>query len=139
MSFLWRMCHNILPCPTRLFRLQMQNVRSDQCTHCDLQAVGDLAHCLILCPYNNGVGEFLLNKLSLLIPNISPTQVVHLDLDVQDKQLPLLYLPGTILQEIWTYRKEKKPCHLISIQATLEASINILRKSRHNAAVYLLE
>ena len=138
MSFLWRMCHNILPCPTRLFRLQMQNIRSDQCTHCDLQAVGDLAHCLILCPYNNGAGEFLLNKLSVLIPNLSPAQVVHLDLDVRDKQLPLLYLTGTILQEIWTCRKENKPCHLNSIRATLEASINILRKSRHNTAVDIL-
>ena len=138
MSFLWRMCHNILPCQSRLFRLKMPNVRSDQCTHCDLQAVGDLTHCLLNCPYNNGVDQFLLNQLSPLIPNLSPSQVVRLDLDVRDKQLPIVFLTGTILQEIWACRKERRPCHLYSIRATLEAGINILRKSRHNAAAEIL-
>ena len=134
LSFFWLMVNNILPCPSRLFRLQMPNTKSDLCTLCDMQVVGDLTHCLLQCPYNGGASQFLLSKLSVLNPNVLPQQVVHLHLTVDDQQLPLMYLSGTILSQIWMCRKEKRPCHLHSIRATLEASINILRKSRFKAA-----
>ena len=68
------------------------------------------------------------------VPNIQPEQVVHLDLNPDDQQLPLVFLIASILSQIWTCRKEKKACNLHTIRATLEASINILRKSRHKAA-----
>ena len=138
MTFLWQMNHNILPCPARLFRLKMPNARTDLCTLCDQNRVGDLTHCLLQCPYNDSAGQFLLDKLSVHIPNLLPHQVVHLDLNVGDKQLPLVFLSASVLSEIWACRKNKKPCHLVSIRATLEASINILRKSRHKAAAEIL-
>ena len=138
MSFLWKMVHNLLPCPVRFFRLQMPNTKSNLCNLCDQKRVGDLVHCLLQCPYNGGADQFLMNKLSLHVPNLLPQQVVHLDFKVDDQQLPLMYLTGTVLSQIWTCRKEKRPCHLHSIRAALEANINILRKSRHREAAETL-
>ena len=134
LSFLWRMVHDLLPSPVRLFRLKMPNTKSDLCNLCDQNKVGDLNHCLFQCPYNDGAGQFLLSKLSLHIPNLLPQKVVQLNLDVDDQQLPLVYLTATILSQIWTCRKEKRPCHLHSIRAALEAGVSILRKSRHKSA-----
>ena len=138
LAFLWKMIHNILPCPSRLFRLQMPNTTSDTCNLCDQGSAGDLSHCLLLCPYNDGAGQFLLNTLSQHVPNLHPQDVVHLNLNTGDKQLPLVYMRATILSQIWSCRIEKKPCLLYSIRATLEAGINILRKSRHSEAADVL-
>ena len=79
-----------------------------------------------------------MKKLSVHMPNLQPHQVVHLDLNVGDKQLPLIFLTAAVLTEVWACRKEKKPCRLFAIRAGLEASINILRKSRHKAAAEIL-
>ena len=134
LSFLWQTTHNLLPCPTRLYRLQMPNIRSDLCTLCDQKQIGNLSHCLLQCPYNDGAGQFLLSKLSKHIPNLLQHQVVLLDLNVGDCQLPLVFLCALILQQVLMCRKEKKPVHLLIIRATLEASIIILRKSRFKSA-----
>ena len=107
MTFLWQMCHNLLPTPARLFRLKMPNIRSDLCNLCDHSRVGDLTHCLLQCPYNDGAGQFLLSKLSVHLPHVLPEQVVHLDLDVTDHKIPLIFLTATVLSEIWALRKEK--------------------------------
>ena len=135
LTFLWRMMHDLLPCQTRLFRMRMPNVNSDICTLCNSNVIGDLSHSLLMCNYNGGAGQFLLDKLHHVLPNLLPSQVVLLDLDVdKDKQLPLVYLIATVLSQVWECRKDKKPCHLQSIRAVLEAGVNILRKSRHSKA-----
>ena len=139
LSFLWRMAHDLLPCQARLFRLKMPNTKSDICTLCDLNQIGDLTHSLMLCTYNGGAGQFLLDKLHHVIPHLLPHQVPLLDLDVdQDNRLPLVYLTASVLSQVWDNRKEKKPCHLSTIRATLEAGVNIMRKSRHNKAALIL-
>ena len=139
LSFLWRMMHDRLPSQARLFRLNMPNINSDICSLCDRNLVGNLTHSLLLCPYNDGAGQFLLSKLQHLIPNLLPQQVVLLDLDVdEDHRLPLVYTIACVLSQIWECRKEKKPCHLNNIRAALEAGINIMRKSRHNQAAQKL-
>ena len=46
---------------------------------------------------------------------------------------------ASILSEIWDCRKVKKPCPLHSIRATLEAGINILRKSRYQKSASNLD
>ena len=139
LTFLWRMLHNLLPCQTRLFRLSMPNITSNICTLCDENQVGDLTHSLMLCSFNEGAGQFLLTLLQNHIPSLQPGQVVLLDLDVQeDHQLPLVFLTASVLYQVWTFRKEKRPCHLASIRAALEASVNIMRKSRHGEAAQKL-
>ena len=70
----------------------MPNTISEICTLCNLNQAGNLTHSL-LCPYNNGVGLFLVEKLSQYIPNLLPEQVVLLDLAVdKEHQLPFTFL-----------------------------------------------
>ena len=89
----------------------------------------------MLCSFNDGAGQFLLDLLHGHSPALQPNQVVLLDLDVQGElQLPLVYLIASVLSQVWTFRKEKRPCHLASIRAALEAGVNIMRKSRHSKA-----
>ena len=135
LSFLWKMIHNLLPCQTRLLRLNMPNITSNICTLCDENQVGDLKHSLMLCPFNGGAGQFLLRILQDHQPSLLPQQVVLLDLDVQGElQLPLVFLTSSILSQVWSCRMEKRPCHLATIRAALEASVNIMRRSRHSRA-----
>ena len=126
------MVHDILPCQSRLYRLRMPNAIFELCTHCDSAQVGDATHSLVLCSYNGGAGHFLLDKLHHVLPHLQPHQVVKLDFDVeQDLQLPLVFLIASVLSQVWECRIQKKPCHLFTTRATLEAGVNILRKSRH--------
>ena len=139
LTFIWRMMHDLLPSQVRLFRLKMPRIISDTCSLCHQNLVGNLTHSLLLCPYNDGAGNFLLDKLHQVIPNLLPHQVILLDFDVdQDQQLPAMFMIASILSQIWECRKEKKPCHLNTIRATLEAGVNIMRKSRHHKAAQKL-
>ena len=132
LTFLWQMVHDLLPCQSRLYRLRMPNTVSEICTLCNSAQVGDLTHSLVMCSYNGGAGNFLVDKLHHVLPHVQPHQVVQLDFDVeQDLQLPLVFLTSSVLSQVWECRKQKKPCHLFTIRATLEAGVNILRKSRH--------
>ena len=135
LTFLWRMLHDLLPTQARLFRLKMPNANSNQCSLCDLNAVGDLTHSLLVCPYNGGAGQFLISKLLQVLPSVLPHQVVLLDFDVdKTNQLPILFLTASILSQVWECRKDKKSCKLSTIRAVLEAGVCITRKSRHSEA-----
>ena len=82
----------------------------------------------------------MLEKLSDYVPNLTPQKLVLLDLDVSDDlHLPAVFLISSVLSEIWESRKYKKPCHLNSIRAALEAGINILRKSRFHKSARKLD
>ena len=110
-------------------------MNSDICTLCNSIVIGDPSHSLLMCNYNGGTGQFLLDKHVLhVLPNLLRSQFVLLDLVDKDKQLPLVYLIASVLSQVWECRKQKKPCHLLSIRAVLEAGVNILRKSRHSKA-----
>ena len=111
------------------------NITSDICTHRNQNSVGNLNHSLLYCNFNDGAGQYLLDTLSAFVPNLHPDQVTLLNIDVtEDVKLPAVYLIAAILSEVWICRKEKRPCHLNSIRASLEAGINIMRKSRHREA-----
>ena len=136
MAFLWRLIHDLLPSPVRLFKLKM--VSSHLCTLCDLEAVGDLQHCLLECPYNNGVGQFVFNILSRCVDGLSQKKIIKLDLNIEGDKLPVVLFIANVLFEIWCCRREKKMVCLHSIKANLEAKVNILRKSRHRSAAETL-
>ena len=140
-EFLWKMLHNLLPTRARLFRLQMQNIPNDKCDLCNASETADLTHTLITCSYNSEVANWLMRALLLHVPTLQPKQVVLLQLgDVQDSlHLPLVWLIANTLALTWDYRKEKKRLSLHVIRSTLEARINILRKTRLNNAVNTLE
>ena len=140
LTFIWRMIHDLLPTQARLFRLKMSNTNSNTCNLCTQNSVDTLSHALVLCPYNGGAGSFVLEKLSDYVPNLTPQKLVLLDLDVSDDlHLPAVFLISSVLSEIWESRKYKKPCHLNSIRAALEAGINILRKSRFHKSARKLD
>ena len=48
----------------------MPNAKSDLCSLCDLKEVGDLMHC----PYNRGAGQFLIDKVHQVLPNVHHTR-----------------------------------------------------------------
>jgi hypothetical protein len=77
LTFLWRMLHNILPCQSRLFRMRMPNINSDIWTHCNHNALGNLNQSLLQCSFNDGAGQYLLDKLSSFVPNLQPDQVLQ--------------------------------------------------------------
>ena len=140
LTFIWRMVHDLLPSQVRLFRLGMPNISTDICSHCNNNMLGNLTHSLMLCPYNDGAGQFLLSKLNPHIQHLTPEKVLLLDFEVaKEYQLPVMFLVATVLSDIWDCRKHKKPCHLHTIRAALEAGINILRKSRNFKAAITLD
>ena len=130
-SFLWRMTHNLLPIPTRLHRMKMANANTDLCTLCDEKSVGDLHHCLLKCSFNKDASLFLIQEVSKHAQIHSDESLIFLDIDAGQEQLSVTFLIGHILSHIWRFRQEKKKCSLKAIRASLEASVNILRKSRH--------
>ena len=140
LTFIWRMVHDLLPTQARLHRLGMPNINSSICSLCNKNMVGNLTHSLLLCPFNDGAGHYLIEKLSSYILQLTPEQVILLNFDVsQEHQLPVLFMITSILSEIWDCRKAKKPCHLLSIRAALEAGINNLMKSRYSKSASTLD
>ena len=129
------MIHNLLPNQARLYRMGI--VATPNCEFCPDDTPDTLTHSLLTCPQVSAPGSFLLSVLKFEIPNIRPEQVVLLDFNVNEN-LPLVYLSASVLSQVWTSKKEKKSCNLHSIRATLEAGIQILRKSRfQNSAIKL--
>ena len=62
-SFLWRMINNLLPVPSRLYRMKMANATTDLCTLCNEGRVGDLNHCLLKCSFNREASLFLVKEV----------------------------------------------------------------------------
>ena len=138
-SFLWRMINNLLPVPTRLYRMKMANATTDLCTLCNEGRVGDLNHCLLKCSFNREASLFLIQEVSKLAKVNSDDCFIYLDVDAGQEQFAVTFLIGHILSSIWRCRQEKKKCSIISVRASLEASINILRKSRHAGMIGALQ
>ena len=140
-TFLWRMLHNILPTQARLFHLRIRNTPTPNCLLCDTAEPADLTHSLLTCPVNAEVYRWLMRVLHHHIPHLQPEQVVLLDVGPLDETLclPIVWLIGNTLSLIWDDRREKKHPRLHKTRSTLEAKINILRKSRFSASVPTIE
>ena len=130
-SFLWRLLHRVLPTLDRVNRMTPNT--SPICKLCPDQCIEDLPHALLSCSFNSEVSKALMDILSNSQPNISRSQVLTLNFDV-DKQmeLPLVWLTSYILQKIWDSRKEKKRCDLVRVRSDLEAKVSLLRETRHS-------
>ena len=78
--------------------------------------------------------------LHVHLPDVQPKQVVLLDLGAVDEslELPLVWLIANTLSLVWENRREKKKPTLHKVRSTLEAKINILRKTRFKNATALL-
>ena len=139
-SFLWLMFHNILPTKERLFRMNMPNITSPTCDLCNLNTPDSLKHALLLCNYNNSAGTFLTDCMKLLSPNLQTEQLLQFNFEIpQEQRLPAMYIFSSVLSQIWSCRKSRKVCSMPLIRASLEAGVQILRKSRHEKASIKLE
>ena len=75
------------------------------------------------------------------ITALQPKQVVLLDLGPLDEslRLPLVWLISSTLSLVWEARRENKRPTLHKIRSSLEAKVNILRKTRFINAVTIIE
>ena len=132
-SVLFRMLHNLLSTQERL--------HNPLCTLCTKEVCSDQMHALVHCPFNNGLGFWLIRCLRQIIPQLQPVQLIKLDFGSQmssHQVLPVIWLSAKTLQEIWMARVSKKNPTLTTTRAALEVHIILLRKTRHNtAAIYL--
>ena len=133
------MVHNIPPTQERLHRL-LRNVDSPTCTLCHSQDTCNLSHALFTCSHNSEVGQWLLHIIRRHLPRTAPQQVVLLDLNLDEHlRLPIIWLVAKTLSNIFSSRMDKKACTLFNTRATLEASIMLLRKTRHRKAAETLQ
>ena len=139
-SFLWLLFHNILPTRERLHHLNMPNITNPLCDLCNLNTTETLHHALLQCPNNSSSGNFLLNCMQVISPALQSEQILLFNFDIQqDMKLPVMYIFSSILFQTWSCRKARRPCNMPSIRATLEAGVQILRKSRHQKASEKIE
>ena len=140
-SFLWKMVNNLLPTQSRPFRLKIKNTLSDLCSRCNRGESDDLTHALITCSINTETSTWLMSILQTHIAALQPKQVVLLDLGPLDEslRLPLVWLISSTLSLVWEARRENKRPILHKIRSSLEAKVNILRKTRFTNAVAIIE
>ena len=137
-SFLWLLFHNILPTKERLFRMQMSP--SSLCDLCQMNRVDCLQHALLECPFNDSTGAFLLRCLQTVAPNLAADQVFSFNFPMDKAlNLPIMYIFSSFLYQVWACRLSKRTCNQANIRATMEAGIQIIRKSRYLASAYKIE
>ena len=91
------------------------------------------------CSFNREVSSTLMNTLSNYQPNLTQTDVLTLNLEMDDPmELPSVWLISGVLQKIWDLRKEKKKCDLIRIRADLEAKVSLLRETRYKESAKII-
>ena len=129
-TFLFKMLHNILPTKARLFRLQ-QSV-SPVCSQCTSGDSEDCAHALLSCSFNTEeVNNWIRQVVNKAAPNHCLQDIVTLNLELEQTAVfPLVWFLSNTLSIVWQLRSCKKNISLHTIRASLEARINILRKSR---------
>ena len=140
-SFLWKMINNLLPTQSRLFRLKIKNTPCHLCSRYDRGESDELPHALLTCSLNTETSTWLMRILQTHIPALQPKQVVLLDLGPVDEslRLPLVWLISSTLSLVWEARRENKRPSLHKIRSSLEAKVNILRKTRFTNAVAIID
>ena len=137
-SFLWLLFHNILPTKERLFRMKISP--SPQCDLCDMNTVDCLQHALLECSYNDSTGIYLLKCLQTIAPNLEASEVFSFNFPMERHlNLPVMYIFSSLLHQVWTCRLSNKTCSQTNIRATMEAGIQIIRKSRLFSAADRIE
>ena len=141
-SFTFCLLHNLLATQERQHRVLSHKVTSSHCTLCSQDVPCDRLHALVHCPFNNGVGLWLLQCMRKLVPHLQPDQLIffNFNLDSQDKNaLPAAWLTAKVLRAIWLARTQKKATNIHSTRAALEAHIMLLRKTRFITSAPTLE
>ena len=142
-SFLWRLCHRLLPTQQRLSHLTPSNVTSfcKSCIGKNREEIGSLKHELIECPENDSTGSDLVSILRIYSPGLTADQVLRLEFGEigENQELPIIFFTASTLFEIWTMRAKGAKIRRHLVRANLEARIAILRTTRHTAATTILQ
>ena len=130
------LCTYSLPClgQESLHRVLSHKVNSPVCTLCSQEVTGNQIDALLHCPYNNGIGFWLIRCLREITPTLQPAQLIRLNFGFDQHQknaLPAAWLTSKTLQAVWTSRVAKKNTTIAITRATLEANIMLLRKTRY--------
>ena len=141
-SFNFKMIQSLLPTRDRLAR--MGKAQSSNCLHCD--GVSDSTEHLLTCSQSREVSTRLMNCLTSYFPNISPADVVILNIPATESlELPAVWLVSTCFGYIWDQRVMGKMARLDICRAELLAKLLLLRDIKwrhftlHNSVVLLDE
>ena len=137
-TFNFKLLHGLLV--TKLRQNHFKSSISPLCPLCS-KSNEDLHHALITCEFNNGVGQLLLSTVHSFIPTISGPALLRLELSElqEDQELPITLFTSSILLAIWEKRFRKCKFDLYEIRATLEARCLLLRKTRLDKNVPILQ
>ena len=127
LSLLW----GILPTRVRLNKILPIQYQITICALCDKsgrQTPETLLHAIMECPENQEIPALLLTELQSSTPGLTYSQVISLDLDIdQEKELPIVWLIGSLLHSIWTQRTLGRVT-AVKTRADLEARCRLLRE-----------
>ena len=141
-SFLFRCLHNLLPTQKFLAKIDRNNSVSEACNLCDLNEVDSKVHFFFQCPFNRGVGLWLINCVRKICPTTTADDILVLRfspaIEVKDAEVTT-WVIAKVLNTIWLSRRQKKETDVTTVRAKIESSIMILRKSRHAAMVSKIE
>jgi hypothetical protein len=136
-SFLFKLLHQILPTAVRVGRI-LPN-QSPICSRCQTNTPETLEHAFFACPDSLASSQVLLQGLRKFIPNLSTTNLLNLNFDINEEQhFPLVWSTAVFLFSIWNFRVEKKRVELFKIRAEMEAKCRLLRESRLTATSNML-
>ena len=137
-SFNFKLLHKLLV--TKEWIHHLAPAASPLCSHCS-NANEDLLHALINCDYNQDAGNKVLSTVQQYSPNISGPALLRLELTdlPEDAEFPVTYFASSILMFIWEKRMSKARISLYDIRANLEAKCLLLRKTRLQHHLQILE
>ena len=137
-SFNFKLLHKLLVTKERIH--QMTPASSPLCSHCS-NANEDLPHALIYCDYNQDAGNKVLSTVQQYVPNISGPAMLRLELTdlPENAEFPLIFFASSVLMAIWEKRMSKTRISIFDIRSTLEAKCLLLRKTRLQHHVPVLE
>ena len=113
-SFLWRLCHRVLPTQERLHHLTPATTVSPDCQAClgvrrergEEAIAGTLDHELLTCEANEEVGAELMRVLRCYVPGLTADKALKLDFeeDNTDTDLATVTFLASVLYEVWIAR-----------------------------------
>ena len=130
-SFLFMMLHQILPTAERVARI-LPN-QTPYCNFCEDvgQFVDTQQHAMFDCRSSKEASTVLLQGLKKSIPEITPAVILTLGFDYDERNsFPIVWAIAQFLSTLWQLRIKKKPAQLIKIRSDMEASCRLLRESR---------
>ena len=137
-TFNFKLLHRLLVTNLRLFELGRRN--SPACSLCAYESE-DLAHTLLLCPYNQTIGVKLTSIVKKYLPGATNDMILRLEFDdlQEETEFSLTFVTSFILQYVWEKRVARCQPSLYEVRTSLEAKCILLRKTRRSNAVPILE